>query len=323
MTRCLRRINFVSRKNSIGQVVPDNWRELAEETAERIRKNLADCDVIVNADQTFVKLYMESDFVLAPVGTKRVGGKVDTDKKAGFTIMVTVEMARNIICNPFIVFTGMKQSEAKQPTRTLDYKYQSWKGTATVAFQKKHWFDHDITIRWLNWLKDQFPNMQVGLIWDHAPAHINVEVSEYLDGARDWLRTELIPGGLTSVLQVCDLIVNKDLKNYIRDGYYRWRTQFVKDKRREGVSGKLKVKIPRDILIDIIEKAVKKMNRQQQQNPTIRKMFKKAGQDPFMQSIHEFKQHLDSLSKDSMYKTIINNQQSDVLSDKFSELKII
>ena len=177
LTRCLKRINFVSRKNSIGQVVPDNWRELAEDAAERIRRNLSDCDVIVNADQTFVKLYMESDIVLAPVGTKRVGGKINpADKKSGFTVMVTVEMARNIICDPFIVFTGTKQSEAKQPERTLDFKYQSWKDdgegrTATVTFQKKHWFDTDITIRWLNWLKDQFPNLKVGLIWDHAPAH--------------------------------------------------------------------------------------------------------------------------------------------------------
>ena len=55
------------------------------------------------------------------------------------------------------------------------------------------------------------------------------------------------------------------------------------------------------------------MNLLQQQNPTIRTMFKKAGQDPFINCTDEFKEHLDSLSKDSMYKTIIENQQSDEL----------
>ena len=124
LTRCLKRIDFVSRKNSIGQVVPDSWREDAKQAAEKIRQNLSDCDIIVNADQTFVKLYMEDESVLAPVGTKRVGGKVNpVDKKSGFTIMVTVEMFSNMICNPFIVFTGTKKTEAKRPESTLNHKY--------------------------------------------------------------------------------------------------------------------------------------------------------------------------------------------------------
>ena len=142
MTRCLKRINFVSRKNSIGQVVPDDWREQAEKAADQIRKNLSHCDIIVNADQTFVKLYMEDDHVLVPVGTKRVGGKVGpTDKKSGFTVMITAEMSRNLICDPFIVFTGTKKTDALRPERTLDFKYESWRNngegrTATVTFQK-------------------------------------------------------------------------------------------------------------------------------------------------------------------------------------------
>ena len=124
LTRCLKRINFVSRRNSIGQVVPDNWRELAEQSAEKIRHDLRNCDVIVNADQTFVKLYMDDDVVLAPAGTKRVGGKVNPmDKKSGFTVMMMVEMFSNSICDPFIVFTGTKKTESKRPMGTLDFKY--------------------------------------------------------------------------------------------------------------------------------------------------------------------------------------------------------
>ena len=123
LSRTLKRINFVSRKNSIGQVVPDSWREDAESAARKIREDLKDCDVIVNADQTFIKLYMERDTVLAPRGTKRVGGKVTpADKKSGFTLMVTIDMLSNLVCPPFIVFTGMKKSESKRPTRTLDHR---------------------------------------------------------------------------------------------------------------------------------------------------------------------------------------------------------
>ena len=125
--------------------------------------------------------------------------------------------------------------------------YESWKNEgegriATIAFQKKHWFDTDITIRWLKWLKDQFPGKKIGLIWDHAPAHTNGVVDQFLRDASSWLKTELIPGGLTSVLQVCDLIINKPFKQHVRNGYYRWRTTFVRQQRDSGVTGKLNIK---------------------------------------------------------------------------------
>ena len=198
---------------------------------------------------------------------------------------------------------------------TLHYRYESWKNdgegrTATIAFQKRHWFDTDITIRWLKWLQQQFPGKKIGLIWDHAPAHTNSIVNQFLQLASTWLTAVLIPGGLTSVLQVCDLIINKVFKQFARNGYYSWRTRFIKEKRLEGVSGKLKVKIPRDVLINIIEESIKKMNRLQQQKPTIRSMFQKAEQDPVVNCEEQFKMHLDSLQKNSMYKTIINNQQA-------------
>ena len=122
LKRCLERINFTTRSNSIGQVVPDNWRELAEESTRTIREKMLGCDVIVNADQTFLRLYMENDTVLAPVGTKRVGGKVHADKKAGITAMLAVEMFSNKILPAFLVFNGTKKKDAKFPQRTLDFK---------------------------------------------------------------------------------------------------------------------------------------------------------------------------------------------------------
>ena len=66
---------------------------------------------------------MESDIVLAPVGTKRVGGKVNAkDKKAGFTLMVAIEMLSQQLCSAFITFKGTKKVDAKRPTRTLDHR---------------------------------------------------------------------------------------------------------------------------------------------------------------------------------------------------------
>ena len=197
-------------------------------------------------------------------------------------------------------------------------RYRTWTEggegrTACVRFQKKHWFDTDVTIEWLNWLHEQFPGKKIGLIWDHAPAHVNKVIAEYLRRNTSWLTTSLIPGGLTSVLQVCDLIINKKLKQNIRELYYRWRAPHVRSLRESGVKGRVDIKIPRDTLIDICEKSVKKLNLQERLKPTIRKMFRKAGQDPFFDCSELFKQHLDSLSKDAMYKSIIHSQTAEEL----------
>ena len=193
------------------------------------------------------------------------------------------------------------------------YRYESWiengEGrTATVAFQKKHWFDTDITLRWLRHLRRQYPNKKIGLIWDHAPAHDNERIREFIRTNSDWLTTALIPGGLTSVMQVCDLVINKPLKGHIRTMYYQWRSVETKRLRLTGTTGKINLKIPRDTLIDICERAVKKMNQQQHEKPTIRTNFRKAGQDPFVDCTAAFKAHLDSLSKDVMYKRILDQQ---------------
>ena len=213
----------------------------------------------------------------------------------------------------FIIFTYMHNPDRISWRILCCYRYESWiedgEGrSATVKFQKKHWFDTDITIAWLKWLKSQYPNKKVGLIWDHAPAHVNSKITEFLEVNTNWLKCCLIPGGLTSVMQVCDLIINKALKQIFRDLYYIWRAGHVKEQRNAGVIGRLKLKIPRDVLIDIIEKTIKKMNQQQRIKPTIREMFQKAGQDPFVDCSEKFCTHLDSLSQDSMYKSIIRNQ---------------
>ena len=84
-----------------------------------------------------------------------------------------------------------------------------------MTFQKKHWFDADITIMWLEFLLDDlFPGKKVGLSMDHAPCHKAKAVQAYINKMQDMgrLALEFIDGGLTSVIQVCDLDSNKPLK---------------------------------------------------------------------------------------------------------------
>ena len=102
--------------------------------------------------------------------------------------MVTADLTSGLLLKPFLVLTGKTGA-------TLDKEYADWatmtNGTATVAFQHKHWFGTRITLRWLEWLKCQYgQGTKIGLIWDHAPSHDCDQVAAYLANNSSWLTVE-------------------------------------------------------------------------------------------------------------------------------------
>jgi hypothetical protein len=123
--------------------------------------------VIVNADQTFLRFYPEHEYVLAPTGCKRVGGKIRSDEKSGCTLMVTAELNSSKLLPPFLVLNGRKKVNAKNLQQTLWWKYQDWSSrpghSATLTFQEKHWFDEDITIEYLEYLLEYYTGLR--LVW--------------------------------------------------------------------------------------------------------------------------------------------------------------
>ncbi|KAL7539007.1 hypothetical protein ACHAWF_006267 [Thalassiosira exigua] len=223
-------------KNSIGQTVAEDCRSMSVVNVTRIQKRFSNegVQVTINADQTFIKFYMEEDVVVAKTGTKRVDGKIKADVKKGFTLMVVVNMEASQMEPPFSVFDGTKLCKSKRPESTLPW-YRNWRGlgagrTGFMTFQKKHWFDEDITIMWLEWILDVIhPGKKVGISLDMAPAQRGGRVKEYVDKrtADGRLVLKYIEGGLTSVLQVCDLVANKDIKAIIKRLYLQYRTEFI------------------------------------------------------------------------------------------------
>ena len=116
----------------------------AKQNAKEIREKMAqaDCDVIVNADQTFVNFNPEeTKQVVAPTCVKRDGGSIKSDDKAGFTLMVSLEMRTSEMIAPFIVYNGTKITEAQNQKKTLWHKYSNWRNLSVgrclrVVFQK-------------------------------------------------------------------------------------------------------------------------------------------------------------------------------------------
>ena len=314
LKRCLERAGWSLRKNSVGQTVPEDWRQKAEANAKRIRERFKeeDVEVTINADQTFVNFFMEETQVVAPKGTKRVGGKIKADVKKGFTLMVACNMDTSKIEAPFSVFNGTKLCKAKYPERTLAYKHRDWRNlapgkTGKTAFQQKHWFDEDITMEWFDWQLDVlYPGKKVGISLDMAPAHQGGRVKAYIDRrtAEGRLVVEAIDGGLTSILQVCDLTANKEIKSLTQKGYLKCRKEFIKAERAktpDEPNRRITMKVPIVKMMEIIEEAVKEFNNRQRETESIKKTFISSGQHPWQDCEEDFQRHLDNLSKLPLY----------------------
>lgn len=205
-----------------------------------------------------------------------------------------------------------------------------------MAFQAKHWFDSRITIRWLEWLQQQYePDKKILLIWDHAPAHDSEEVATYLAEHVDRLVVCLIPGGLTSVLQVCDLACNAQLKTLFKAHYLQWRAGQLRRLQAEyeervaelsetgvGRIPKPTLKRDRSAIIHMVEAAFRQFNDEQSakvvEERTIRKTFQRAGQDPFAEDLSCFDKHIADLMDNPTYRygTLTAKETANQLTDK-------
>ena len=155
LTRTLKRMGFSSRKETISQKIPDNWKELSKDFStnalDYLRKN--EVDLVITADQTFLNLLLAKDDLLVPTGIRRVGTSVEGDDfRKGVSLMLTAYIwkERNTgtldtgLLPPFIVFNG-------KTGKTLDKRYRDWSRreghTGSMNFQSRHWFDAVITLR--------------------------------------------------------------------------------------------------------------------------------------------------------------------------------
>ncbi len=70
---------------------------------------------------------------------------------------------------------------------------------------------------------------------DHASCHTNKDVAPYLKflAQEGRLFVFLIPGGLTSVLQACDLLLNALIKKLLKALYEKWRDEYVDEPQQQ------------------------------------------------------------------------------------------
>ena len=181
-----------------------------------------------------------------------------------------------------------------------------------MNFQSKHWFDCTITLRWLKWLIAQFPPSEtLGLIWDAAPMHGAGAVKALLEELEEQRRlfvTE-IPSGLTSIIQLGDIVINGPCKKYLRKKYLSYQFSEIKRLRATGKLGRIVVKISREQLMTWVEMFVMDFNSKEISGATdiIVPCLSKIGQNCFSNSDDKstFYDWLDSLNENALYKSLL------------------
>ena len=161
--------------------------------------------------------------------------------------------------------------------------------------------DKALAIVYLYWLAACYPGEKIGLIWDFAAAHKSAEVLEHAWSLN--IVVCFIPAGLSSILQVCDLLVNKSLKQYFKKQYSSFKIRSD-----PGPGGKYAVH--RDDILVWMEDGVNAFNESQMTKNGIANAFSKYGQDPRSQDNNNLMHHLSGLKENSIYMSLLDNQQA-------------
>ena len=301
ISRMLKYWSWSERKKSISQTVPKNWYDLCVEETELIRKFILEIqpDVVINADEVFFQFYPEDDKVLAQTGAKRIGSNRNpSNEKLGCTVMMGMEMFSSRMAPPFIIFNGAPLSN---PRAILGKQWLDYDGYATVRFQAKHWMDTEAAIEYLKMLKSHYPDQKIVILWDHAGAHISDDTIAWMES--NGVNYMAIAKCLTSIIQPCDVYCNKPVKQRVKVSYGEWKlTQDVP------VGGKYKV--PRKLLVKWIEDAVSEFDKSVRMSRGIFKSFQICGIDLEDAELSKFMSHLNKLSNETVYGTLLDNQRA-------------
>ena len=306
VARVLARNKFSVQKISISQSVPPDWRQKAEENAARIRKTFSseNVDVVVNADETFLLFHPLGQRLIAPTGVKRVGTALQVDnEKWGATVMIACEYRTSSILPPMIIFTGVHCAKLMKHWADFD--------RAKVIFNESHWMTSNAAIIYISHLINIFKGKRIGLIWDKHTSHYSEDVLSLVKKCNEDESTtttivlELVEEGLTPIIQVPDVAVNKVFKSGVKQRYHQYRSTLPL------TIGK-KISISREQLVDFVLETIDDINNKNNDDPFIADSFRRCGLNPWSRgkSLTAFQDHLDGLETNDVLRAMLSNQKA-------------
>jgi len=198
---------------------------------------------------------------------------------------------------------------------------KKWSGytKSTVLFTSNHWQTSRTAIIYLGYLRKIYSTKRcIGLVWDKASSHISQEVRDWLEETNKTqlprIVVDFVDAGLTSIYQPPDVSINKPLKQHVRKRYEKLVAMLA-------FSPGSKITVSRKQLVDIVEESYRDINRENFKNPYIRDSFELCGLNPWTDDVSKFREHLASLSENSIYKALLS-KQTDASIDKVASVSI-
>lgn len=214
--RMMRRNGFcLRRRTSLCQKLPADFEEKLVAYQRYIIRLRTQNDYLLgqmgNADETPVYFDMPTNYTVDIVGTKTVSVKTTGNEKMRVTVMLTV-LADGRKLPPFIILNRKTMPKEKLPTGLI------------VRCQEKGWMNSELMQDWLKVVWGRRPGALLKkrgmLVLDAFKGHLTPEVKSTIQD----MNTDLvvIPGGMTSKLQVLDVCINKPFKDNLRLLYSEW-----------------------------------------------------------------------------------------------------
>eukprot|EP00743_Colponemidia_sp_Colp-15_P000670 GILK01000746.1.p1 GENE.GILK01000746.1~~GILK01000746.1.p1 ORF type:complete len:487 (-),score=62.18 GILK01000746.1:112-1572(-) len=176
---------------------------------------------IVNMDETALYFDMVEPTTIATVGEKTIHIKGTNSEKKHLTVVLSATCDGRKLA-PMIIFKGEDHGRVAKELKALQDQYS--KARVVLCTQHKAWMDETRMLLYVKNVLRPFYRRQLGdeklLSMDSFSAHTVTSVTSKLQDLK--FTTTVIPGGLTSRLQVMDVSVNHPFKMYYRQEYTDW-----------------------------------------------------------------------------------------------------
>jgi len=165
-------------------------------------------------------------------------------------------------------------------------------------------------IIYISFLMNMFKGKRIGLIWDKHTSHYSNEVLQFIAKCNEQTTTstkiilELVDEGLTPIIQVPDVAVNKVFKAGVKKCYHEYRSGLP-------VTIGKKISVSRETLVDFVLNTIDEINKSNNENQFISDAFKRCGLNPWSktQSMEAFHQHLNKLESNEILRAMITDQK--------------
>lgn len=214
--RMMRRYGLtLRRRTTLAQRLPRDFDEKLRAYQKYVinlrKKNEYLMSQIGNADQTPVYFDMPSSVTVDVKGAKSVLVKSTGNEKSRITVMLAVT-ADGRKLPPYVIL--------KRKTMPKDVNTRG----LILRVQHKGWMDGPLVVDWLKVVWNRRPGallrQRAMLVLDAFRGHLTEQVKTNVrDNNTDLV---IIPGGMTSQLQVLDVVVNKPFKDKLRGCYTEW-----------------------------------------------------------------------------------------------------